>query len=201
MQELIPIREAARRLGVSDTAVRKAAAAGRIKIHDEDKDPGNGRPRCRWPDIEAQWLANSDATKRTHVGPTGLSARRASYSDPGPPMSPAASNTVGTPSAHPDDPGGDLVIHNGMTLSEAKTAQAIIGARHDLLKFEQEQGILVRADEVKIRWSKRIKAAQTRILGIPAACKSRAADLPLAVVAMIDSVCREALEDLANDRD
>ena len=39
MSELISIREAGRRLGVSDTAVRKAIAADRIKVVDIVRDP------------------------------------------------------------------------------------------------------------------------------------------------------------------
>jgi hypothetical protein len=87
------------------------------------------------------------------------------------------------------------------SLAQSKAVREAYMARLARLEFEERSGKLVSADDVKVRWFKRIKAAQTRILGIPAACKSRAADLPLAVVAMIDSVCREALEDLANERD
>jgi hypothetical protein len=148
MQELIPIREAARRLGVSDTAVRKAATAGRIKIHDEDKDPGNGRPRCRWPDIEAQWLANSDASKRTYVGPTGTSERRAKYA-PDAPVSQVAQ--MAPPRPHPADTGADLVIHDGMSLTEANTAKAIYAARQAKLDYERDtKQVVDAADQRKV---------------------------------------------------
>lgn len=69
MDNLIPIREAARRLNVSDTAVQKAIKTGRIAAPlDEDRNPDNGRPRLRWPDCRDQWNANSNATRRTHQG-------------------------------------------------------------------------------------------------------------------------------------
>ena len=72
MTELIGIREASRRLGVSDTAVHKAIKTGRITPPlDDDKHPDNGRPRLRWPQCRDEWNANSNASKRTHVGRRG----------------------------------------------------------------------------------------------------------------------------------
>lgn len=70
------------------------------------------------------------------------------------------------------------------------------------LKLEREaakdEGRLLDASQVRDAWIKHITAAKTRILGIPAACKSRHSDLPLAVVATIDAQCRDALEDLSH---
>jgi len=106
--------------------------------------------------------------------------------------------TADTPTRHPDDPGGDVRIHDHMSLNEAKTIDAIYKARLTKDEWERSQGKLIDADQAKVAWYKHITAAKTRIMGIPAACKSRYSDLPLAVVATIEAVCREALEDLAN---
>lgn len=215
--ELIAIREAARRLGVSDTAVRKAIAAGRVTV--AGRTPSSNRPLLAWPQAADEWNRNSDATKRTHYGGTGESAWRAKY-DTAPAevvletrnqalgletasaqRGGAGNDTGGVPEPLPPVGAGSAIGPRAPSLAQSKAVREAYMARLAKLDFEQKSGKLVSADEVKVRWFKRIRAAQTRVLGIPAACKSRAADLPLAVVAMIDSVCREALEDLANDRD
>ena len=216
--ELIAIREAARRLGVSDTAVRKAIASGRVTV--AGRTPNSDRPLLAWPQAAEDWNRNSDATKRTHVGGTGESPTRARYAagpadvalptraqvlgiEPAPAQPAPAPAAVVEPEQVPV--GGDSLPGRqppaGPSLAQSKAIREAYMARLARLEFEERSGKLVSADEVKVRWFKRIKAAQTRILGIPAACKSRIADLPLAVVATIDAVCREALEDLANERD
>ena len=74
-------------------------------------------------------------------------------------------------------------------------------ARAQRERLEREAAVAARellpAADVRDAWVKHITAAKTRILGIPAACKSRNSDLPLPVVANIERACRDALEDLA----
>lgn len=172
MPELIPIREAARRLGVSDTAVRKAIAVGRVLV--AGKNQSNGRPLLAWPDCENQWQANSDSSKRTHVGGTGSSERRAKYSASGPvsPVKlddqPAASRPkpAPTPKEDADDEDDDsaLVIHDGMTLTEAKTAKAIYDARKARREHEEAAGLLVRIEEVRASVFKMCRIARDQLL-------------------------------------
>lgn len=60
--EWISIREAGRRLGVSDTAVHKAIRSERI-------DAPSGEPkRLPWPLVREQWGANTNEAHRTHAG-------------------------------------------------------------------------------------------------------------------------------------
>lgn len=198
--ELIAIREAARRLNVSDTAVRKAIASNRISAPTEqDKDPGNGRPRLRWPQCRDEWLANSDTSKRSHVGSRGSPRREAGAMVDLPTSDrmdelPTATSGKGGEAKGPKS-GRDA------NYAQARAAREVFQAKLAKLEYEQKTGALVNADDVKAAWAKHITAAKTRILGIPASCKSRYADLPLAAIAVIEQVCREALEDLANGRD
>lgn len=67
MSELIGVREAARRLGVSDTAVHKAIKKGRVTVAGHTET--SGRPLLAWPQVAEDWVGNSDPTKRSHVGP------------------------------------------------------------------------------------------------------------------------------------
>ena len=199
MSELIGIREAARRLGVSDTAVHKAIKAGRVTV--AGRTEKSDRPLVAWPQVQNDWLANSDTQKRSHVGSKG-SPRRAA--DPKPAVTLATSSSpdeAPAPDATPTMGADAPMSRQGPSYAQSRAVREAYQARLAKLEFEQKSGKLIDADEVKVRWYKMITAAKTRILGIPAACKTRVADLPLTVVTAIDMVCREALEDLANERD
>lgn len=193
MSELISIREAARRLGVSDTAVHKAIKAGRVAVAGKTD---SGRPLMDWPDTERRWLANSDVSKRSHVGSRGSPVR----AQDAPRVNLPTSDRMDEGS---QGDGAELGTDGprsgrGGSYAQARAAREVFQAKLAKLEYEERTGKLIDADQAKVAWFKHITAAKTRILGIPAACKSRYADLPLAAVAIIDQVCREALEDLAN---
>lgn len=201
MTELVSIREAARRLGVSDTAVHKAIKTGRIDApRDEDRDPSNGRPRLPWPKAQRQYVANSDSSKRSHVGSQGSPVRA---NDPPPRVNlPTSDRMDEAPDIGTEVPAGDSGrTARGPGYAQARAAREVFQAKLAKLEYEQRIGKLIDADEAKVAWFKHITAAKTRIMGIPAACKSRCSDLPLEVVATIEAVCREALENLANGTD
>lgn len=181
--EKITVREAARRLGVSDMAVHKAIKAGRVSAERNEK----GKPVMAWPQVEQQWRANSDPMKRSHVGSRGSARRQADEATKF-----GTSGQGGDAGGPPDDVGASTSYAKARAIREAYMA------RLAKLEFEERNGKLVDAEQARAARFKEIKAAQTRILGIPAACKTRVPDLPLAVVAVIDAVCRETLEDLAN---
>ena len=167
MSELIGIREAARRIGVSDTAVRKAIAAGRVKIAGHTKT--SNRPLLAWPECAEDWSENSDASKRTHVGSQG-SPRRQRQEAPPPPLVTAAER-LGPPSVADDtsqfaDDGSEMRIHDGMTLNEAKTAKAIYDARLARMDYEEQQRILVKAEEVRAQAFRLARSARDELLTI-----------------------------------
>jgi len=203
MSEQIAIREAARRLGVSDTAIRKAIAAKRVTVAGQTTQ---GWPLLEWPRARDEWLRNSDVSKRSHVGPQG-SERRERYTGGAapevvlPPSSrmdeqPAAAGGVepfNTPAQAPAEGAA-----RGPAYAQSRAVREAYMARLAKLEFEERSGKLVSVDDVKAARFKEITAAKTKIMGIPASCKSRIADLPLQVVATIEAICRQALEDLAN---
>lgn len=199
MTELVSIREAARRLGVSDTAVHKAIKAERIDApRDEDRDPANGRPRLPWPKVQKQYIANSDTSKRSHVGSQGSPVR--ALDAPRVKLPTSDRMDEGESLDAPPVAGDGPKSGRGPGYAQARAAREVYQAKLAKLEYEQKVGKLIDADEVKVAWFKHITAAKTRILGIPAACKSRCSDLPLEVVATIETVCREALEDLAGGK-
>lgn len=165
--ELITIREAARRLGVSDTAVRKAyGPSGRIDPPlDEDNNPENGRPRLRWPLCRDQWNANTSANKRSHVGPRG--GKQAAppvelgldadddaapgvkeFQEPQPHGGTLTRRQADLRDIQYDDH-GDPVLPNNATLAEAQRIKAIIAARQGLLDLKRDRGEVVPVAQVE----------------------------------------------------
>ena len=113
-------REAARRLGVSHTALQKAARAGRIA-----PEPGGG-----W-DVEkarAGLAASSDPARKT-------SALAAPAPAPGPGPATVAPPAVEPPLATPSAGGGSF--HN------ARTANEVLKAQERKLRLEERRGQLV----------------------------------------------------------
>lgn len=206
---LISIRECARRLGVSDTAVHKArkeADAGKPARVVMDV----GGKLVLWEDTKAAWLARSDVTRRSHVGPQG-SPRRAGEKpqvalttsdrmDEAPSVSPPAGRLPPQANASGDDDEDGPASGRGSRYAKARAEKEFYNAELARIEYENKVGRLIDAEEVKLSWAKHITAAKTRIMGIPAACKSRCSDLPLDVVATVERVCREALEDLAGEK-
>lgn len=161
MSELIGIREAARRLGVSDTAVHKAIKAGRVKV--ASRNPNNDRPLVAWPEVQRDWLANSDASKRSHVGSTGSPARA---KDP-PPRVPLA--TSAAPDSAPEQVQDEPAQRTGAAPSYAasRAVREAYQARLARLDFEERSGRLVDADQVKVRAFKMARSARDALMGLP----------------------------------
>lgn len=193
MSELTSIREAARRLGVSDTAVHKAIKSGRVEVAGKTD---SGRPLLDWEDTKRRWLANSDVSKRSHVGSKGSHLRA---KDKPQVKLPTSGRMDEGDSAGADDlEGVGPKSGRGGGYAQARAVRELYEAKLSKLKHDKEVGKLIDADEAKVAWYKHITAAKTKIMGIPSACKSRYSDLPLHVIALIEQVCREALEDLAD---
>ncbi len=190
-KENLSIREAARRLGVSDVAIHKALKNNpdRIKV-DTDAD---GKRWIVWPDTQYLWTHNGDTARRSHYGSQGA-PRRAndnpvvkltlSSNMDEEPQSPA------TAIPEPSSPGPKY--------AQSRAVRELYNAKKAKLEYEKLAGTLVDPTELEIGWSKLIQAAKTRLTGLPTACKTRYPDLPLPVVALIDAEVRAILEDLAN---
>lgn len=161
--ELVGIREAARRLGVSDTAVHKAIKAQRVSAPlDDDRDPNNRRPRLRWPQVEREWQANTDHSRRTHVGSQG-SPRREAYTGGQPPE-------VKLPTAGEDSQGAEAeasVAGAAPSLSTSRAIREVYQARLAKLEYEQKIGKLIEADQVKARAFRMARSARDALLTMP----------------------------------
>ena len=208
MSELIGIREAARRLGVSDTAVRKAIAAGRVTV--AGKHENNGRPLLSWPAARDQWLANSDSSKRSHVGATGTSARRQKYaSKPGEVELPT-SGTGGESSAQvqrmsaardDDEQQAPAAKSGGPSYAQSRAVREAYAARLAKLEYEERSGKLVSVDALKVEAFKAHRRVRDALLNIPDRCAPQIAAMETEseVHAFLLTEINAALRQLAAD--
>lgn len=144
MSERISIREAARRLGVSDTAVHKAIKAGRVAVAGKTD---SGRPLMDWADTERRWLANSDVSKRSHVGSRGSPVRA---QDAPRVKLPTSDRMDEAPASSGDDLGGDGPRSGrGAGYAQARAAREVFQAKLAKLEYEQKSGRLVDVEAVR----------------------------------------------------
>lgn len=160
-QELIGIREAARRLGVSDTAVHKAIKAGRVQI--ASRTEKSGRPLVAWPQAQADWLANSDASKRSHVGSKGSPRREA---DPQPKVKLATSARPDEGTEADEQPQVSAAA-SGPSYAQSRAVREAYQARLAKLEFEERSGKLIDASEVKVRAFKMARSARDALMTLP----------------------------------
>jgi hypothetical protein len=121
-------RGLARHIGVSETAVRRAEKAGRIK-----REPDGGWDVAR---VKAAWASNTDeAQQRLKPGAGERSGRPAR-------MKPVPEAAVGavrdTLREH-----GEPVSAGGMTFMQARTANEVLKAQERRLRLQQMKGELV----------------------------------------------------------
>lgn len=125
-EELISIREYARRKGCSDTAVRKAIISGKIVKGVVQKK--NERPRINQAIADAEWMSNRDPDYRRTTRKGKEVFEEAS--------------SVAPESQANDAPKADS------SLAAAKRAQAVYKAKILELEMKEKQGSLVDRDQV-----------------------------------------------------
>jgi hypothetical protein len=122
-------RELARQLGVSETAVRRAEKAGRIR-----REPDGCWDLAR---VEAAWAGNADpAQQRRRPGPEQESGRTRAALRPVPEAAVGAVRE--TLREH-----GEPIAAGGMTFMQARTANEVLKAQERRLRLQRMKGELV----------------------------------------------------------
>jgi hypothetical protein len=120
-------RELARRIGVSETAVRRAERAGRIKREaDGSWDPAK---------VQAAWSDNTDQAQQRPPRQRSDRPRRATLK----PVPEAAVGAVRDTLREQGEP----VAAGGMTFMQARTANEVLKAQERRLRLQQMKGELV----------------------------------------------------------
>ena len=118
-------RKLAEALGVSETPVRKALAAGRIA-----RDPDGGFDIAR---VKRQWAGNTDAAQQRPTAKAGLR-----------PVPAAALASVRETLRESGDPGGaEPIAAGGPSFLQARTANAVLKAQERKLRLARLKGELI----------------------------------------------------------
>jgi hypothetical protein len=148
--QLISLREYARRRGVSHSSVRRAVRSGRITTINGKIDPARA-------DIE--WAENTDLTKpRNSV--TGVPKMVRDPVGPAEPMDLEGHAEI-DPSPVPSGPG------SARTFAKARTAREGYEARIAKVKYERLTGQLISADEVRVAAFNRARRTRDLLLALP----------------------------------
>jgi len=116
-------RELARRLGVSETAVRRAAKAGRIQ---RERDGSWDLAK-----VQAAWSDNTDPAQQRSEPSAGNGGRRAVQSSMRPVPEAALGAVRETLREH-----GEPVSAGGMTFMQARTANEVLKAQERRLRLQ-----------------------------------------------------------------
>lgn len=151
-------REVARRLGISHTALQKAAQSGRIA-----QEPGGG-----W-DVEkvrARLAASSDPARKTAamVAPVSAQPSPSPSPSPSPPPPPARPAFVAPPQPEPlpTPSAGGSSFHN------ARTANEMLKAQERKLRLDERRGQLVEKARALMLVHRLAKEERDAILAWPA---------------------------------
>lgn len=169
--ELISGRELARRLGVSETAVRKAVVAGRLTSAETDL---KGRNWYTEESARKQWAVSTrpeKSTGRAHVVDADDAAET---------KSPAATSS-----------------RSVRSLNEEQARHIAIKAETDALKLQQMKGELVRVDDVAKVWEKQVEQAKRMFLALPKEMKMHIPRLTVDDTTLIENRIVAILNDLA----
>jgi hypothetical protein len=123
-------RELARQLGVSETAVRRAETAGRIK---READGSWDLAKVR-----TAWAGNTDPAQQRGERSAGTGSRRAARGTVKPVPKAAVGAVRDTLREH-----GEPVSAGGMTFMQARTANEVLKAQERRLRLQRMKGELV----------------------------------------------------------
>lgn len=167
----LSVRAYARLRGVSHTAVQQRIAAGSLPTAAK-------KIKGRWVIVDA---GLADAEWESHTRPWVSAGTEPA--EPPPPAEPTARRPP--PSA----------------LADATLRERRARAWSMELEIARKTSELVPAREVAMRWSALIVAARTAMLGLPSRAKQRLPHLTVKDLAVLESLIRAALEELADGMD
>jgi hypothetical protein len=145
-----------------------------VTVH--SRTAGSNRPLLEWPSAGEQWSANSDSSKRSHVGPAAkVSPARAKYAGKPEVQLPVSSSGAGpAEAAEPRQPAaaedtGDVgrAAAGGPSYAQSRAVRELYTARLQKLEHDERIGKLVSVDQLKMEAFKVHRRVRDAILNIP----------------------------------
>ncbi|MEG1824333.1 MAG: hypothetical protein RRY12_01355 [Cloacibacillus sp.] len=181
MAELISMSEFARRKGVTPQSVHKAIKCNRIGVVHT-----GARAKLDWDIASAQWDRSAQLKAELR--------KRRSVQEQEEPVIEFPSEAETAIAEDDDDPG----IPSGTDYFEQRGATEAYKAKLARLKYLEEKGQLVRAEDVKYACSKMVSAIRQRVQSVPSKAKIRLPHLTVSDMSVLDDLMREALTELAD---
>lgn len=164
--EIVTLREFARRVGVSLTAVQKGVKSGRVEAITDD-----ATGKITGIDFESQgpaWTANSKhPQKKPHTSAGGRPRN-----DGAPPASPARKTAQSAGAEEPGQP-----QPGGMKMADVQRARELVKLQLDNLKLREAQGELVSAADVKKQGQTLASGIISALYNIPDRCADEIAGM------------------------
>jgi hypothetical protein len=185
MDDLISIRECGRRLGVSESSVRKAILAQRIKIA---KRVGKGnRPLLDWAEASVDWENNGCLMKTAKKDSPIIESKKPIIIE---------NNTSAFKLYDSDDV---IELPPNPTINQSRQYKEAYRARMARLDYEEKSGKLIDVEKVKAQAFNTGRSIRDALLNIPDRVASElAAETDAARVhALLTADIREALNALA----
>jgi hypothetical protein len=168
---LLTKTEASRVLGVSRQSIYNAIKENRLSVVVD----ADGTEKIDSNTMREEWAKNTQT--RINVGPVRQREKQ-----------PRAPRLGKTQESIPD-------------YDESRARTEHLKAELLELERQQKEGLLVKAEEVELKWVEIVTLARTKIMGIPTKAKQRIPDLDTDAVTMLEDIVRETLEDLAESVD
>lgn len=92
----------------------------------------------------------------------------------------------------------DQQTRSKATVLESTAVLKAFQAKTARVEYEELIGNLVRSDEVEAAWISAATIARTKILAIPSKARQRMPDMTPDQYVVLEELCREALQDIAN---
>lgn len=197
MAEKISYREFGRRVGLSGEGVRKAIQTGRIPaefIGELTLKSGRKRPCIVNPEkAAAAFGVMTNPLQQRDRAKIGRSMEKVH----------ARRRGEHVPEDDDEEQAGAGMVQAGgriPSIAQSNAIKAAYQARMAKLEYEEKSGKLVSADAVKVKVVNMVKAAQTKLRGVPTKAKTRIPTLTVSDIEILEDLIDEALQELADGR-
>lgn len=170
--------------GGSHVAVGKAIESGRIKLEADGK--------IDFAKADASWSRNTDAIQGAR-NPGG--GKKDPAAPPAPRPADVQNSTAPTSQTSvPDSPGGNSLV-------KAQTMRAVFQAQREKLKFEEESGKKIDADDVRVKAFTRGRAARDKLMSAPAKIGPKIVGLTdlVQVITILEDELRNLAQEIADE--
>jgi hypothetical protein len=196
--DLVSLREFARRKGVSLQAVQNGIKSLRVT---PVRDASGKCQGLDWDTEAAKWDNNANPGKkqsaevRHNIQPQKVVPKATAPKTRGRPAKAPTEPREGEPNEQAPQ-SAEVLASKLFAVSRSRKEKALADSAE--LARDEQLKLLVRADQVKLEWMRMVKAAQTKILGIPSKCKNKIPGINIKTIQLIEEACREALEEMAD---